>query len=284
VAQRVIEYSADGGDSWTLLTAAAGPSPYLWDLSTVPNTANGRVRVRVVDDGAPAFAARDESNAAFAINRLGADLEGPVVAAGSIESAPNPIVRGASATLTARVSDALTGAGTVAAAEWSYGDAPNSAAIGGAMSGSFGAQTVDVSAAIGTGSFLPGTRKLWVRAKDAAGNWGPWSSLSLQVNSTEIVAVPEPPAISFLAQNAPNPFGARTSIRFGLARAGEAALEIFDTQGRRVRRLVRGTLPAGAHVATWDGADDAGAAVPAGLYMCRLVLPGGGFERRLVRL
>src|SRR5574341_1526346 len=181
------------------------------------------------------------------------------------ECAPNPIVRGTYPTLSARVSDALTGGGTVEAAEWSYGDAPNSAGLGGAMSGAFGTQTVEVSAAIGTGSFLPCTRKLWVRARDAAGNWGPWSSLTLQVNSTEIVAVPEPPAISFLAQNAPNPFGAGTTIRFGLARAGEAALEIFDTQGRRVRRLVRATLPAG-------------------LYVCRLVLPGGGFERRLVRL
>jgi len=284
VAQRTLEYSADGGDSWTLITNAAGPSPYLWDLTSVPNTPDARVRVRIVDDGAPALSATDASNAGFAVNRAGGDADGPVVVAGSIECSPNPIVRANPATLVARVSDQLTGGGTVAAAEWSYGDVPGTTALGGALGGAFGATTVDVSAAIATDDFFTGMRKLWVRAQDAAGNWGPWSALSLRVNGTDPVGVPESPAISFLAQNAPNPFAARTVIRFGLARPGEAALDVFDTRGRRVRRLVRGALPAGAHVATWDGADDAGASVPPGVYCCRLVTPGARLERRLVRV
>ncbi|HEY2954369.1 MAG TPA: S8 family serine peptidase [Candidatus Eisenbacteria bacterium] len=284
VAQRILEYSTDGGNSWTLLSAAAGPSPYSWDLTSVPNTADARVRVRIVDDGAPALRARDASDAAFSILRTGGDGAGPVVVAGSIECAPNPIVRGNPATLAARVSDQLTGSGTVAAAEWSYGETPGTTALGGAMSGAFGAVTVDVSAAISTNGFYTGTRKLWVRAQDAAGNWGPWSALSLLVNGTDPVGVEETAAISFLAQNAPNPFAARTTIRFGLARAGDAALDIFDTQGRRVRRLVRGALPAGPHVATWDGADDSGSAVAPGVYCCRLVAAGMRLERRLVRM
>jgi flagellar hook assembly protein FlgD len=98
------------------------------------------------------------------------------------------------------------------------------------------------------------------------------------------VAVDDPHAISFLAQNAPNPFAARTTFQFGLARAGDAELDIFDTQGRLVRRLVRGALPAGAHFATWDGADDSGARVPPGVYSCRLVTSASRFERRLVRV
>ena len=123
-----------------------------------------------------------------------------------------------------------------------------------------------------------------MRARDAAGNWGAWSALSLLVNGTDPVAVGDVPVVSFLAQNAPNPFAGRTSFRFGLARAGEATLDIFDTQGRRVRRLVRGALPAGAHAAIWDGADESGMRTPAGVYLCRLVVPGGDFERRLVRV
>ena len=286
VAQRIIEYSLDGGDSWTTLSSAAGPSPYVWDLTSVANTLDGRVRVRVVDDGTPAFDAVDACDVDFTINRAGGDTEGPVVVAGSIECSPNPIFRGNPATLTARVSDQLTGGGTVTAAEWSYGDAPDPvhAAPGGAMSGAFGTNTVDVSAAISTDPFFTGTRKLWVRARDAAGNWGPWSALTLLINGTDPLAVPGPPAISFLAQNAPNPFAASTSFRFGLARAGQAALDVFDTQGRHVRRLVQGALPAGPHFATWDGLDDAGSRVPAGVYCCRLAFPGGGFERRLVRV
>jgi hypothetical protein len=284
VAQRVLEYSLDGGDSWTLITSSPGPSPYAWDLTAVPNTANARVRLRITDDGTPALAGSDASNAAFTINRAGGDAEGPAVVAGSIESAPNPIFRGNPATISARVSDQLTGGGTVTAAQWSYGASPGAAGLGGAMSGAFGTTTVDVSAVISTAQFFTGTRKLWVRAQDAAGNWGAWSALQLLINGTDPVGVGDPVAIAFLAQNAPNPFAARTTFQFGLARAGDATLDIFDTQGRLVRRLVRGALTAGAHIAIWDGADDAGARVPAGVYSCRLVTAESRFQRRLVRV
>ena len=47
-------------------------------------------------------------------------------------------------------------------------------------------------------------------------------------------------------------------------------LEVLDLQGRRVRVLSRGELAAGAHVASWDGRDDAGRAVPSGSYLLRL--------------
>src|SRR5439155_5436978 len=46
IVQRVLEYSLDGGDSWTTITSSAGPSPYSWDLTSVPNTASARVRVQ----------------------------------------------------------------------------------------------------------------------------------------------------------------------------------------------------------------------------------------------
>jgi hypothetical protein len=286
VGQRVIEYSLDGGDSWTVLSSSAGPSPFPWNLTAVPNSANARVRVRIADDGSPALTATDLSNAAFSIHRSGGDTQGPVVIAGSIESAPNPIVRGNPATLSAQVSDALTGGGTVAAAQWVYGATPDPdhGAPGGALSGAFGTATVNVSASISTAQFFTGTRKLWVRAQDNTGNWGAWSPLTLLVNGVDPVGVNDAPAISFLAQNAPNPFAAHTTFQFGLARAGDAALEIFDTQGRHVRRLVRGALPAGSHVAAWDGADDAGAPVAPGVYVCRLVTSAERLERRLVRM
>jgi hypothetical protein len=244
------------------------------------------VRVRIVDDGSPALSGTDASDAAFSIQRAGGDTQGPVVVAGSIECAPNPIIRGNSATLSARVSDQLTGGGAVTAAQWTYGDVPAPAhgGPGGTMSGAFGAVTVDVSGTISTDQFFTGPRKLWVRARDAAGNWGPWAALALLVNGADPVAVGDVPATSFLAQNAPNPFGAGTAISFGLARGGDVALDIFDTQGRLVRRLVRGALPAGPHVAAWDGADDSGARVPPGIYSCRLVAAGERFEKRLVRV
>jgi len=285
IASRSLEYSLDGGSSWTMLASGVGASPYSWNLSGVPNTVGARVRIRDVDDGAPALSASDDSDASFALNRAGGDLQGPVVVAGSIAADPNPIHRPDPATLSARISDQNTGSSPVAAAEWSIGASPAPAGSGTAMSGGFGGLTADVTAALDTSPFEPGTRKLWVRGRDDQGNWGPASALDVQVNGSGVTGVDgDTPAVAFLAQNAPNPSPGPTTIAFGLARAGEITLDIFDAQGRHVSRLADGPFGAGVHRATWDGRDPAGARLGAGLYFYRLVTPEGRFERRLALL
>jgi hypothetical protein len=94
-------------------------------------------------------------------------------------------------------------------------------------------------------------------------------------------ARPAVPA-AMLAAAAPNPFAAGTTIRFSLAAAGEMDLSIFDVAGRRVRRLVSGPAGAGEHVAQWNGRDEAGGRVPAGVYLYRLRTPGNAETRRVV--
>jgi aminopeptidase N len=101
--------------------------------------------------------------------------------------------------------------------------------------------------------------------------------------TTGLAESPGAPA-TYLAQNRPNPFNPHTTIEFGLGRAGTVALRIFDVQGRMVRSLVRGELPAGEHSVTWDGTNDAGVALPSGLYFYRLVGPAGVREQRMVLL
>lgn len=72
--------------------------------------------------------------------------------------------------------------------------------------------------------------------------------------------------------NAPNPFNPSTTIAFTIPAgpASEHRLDVYDARGRLVRQLGRGPLAAGRHEATWDGRDDAGAAVGAGVYLYRL--------------
>ena len=73
-----------------------------------------------------------------------------------------------------------------------------------------------------------------------------------------------------LAHCRPNPFNPVTEIAFTLAENGPVSLEIFDLQGRLVRRLVAGDLEAGDHGRSWDGRSDSGADLPSGLYLVRL--------------
>jgi flagellar hook assembly protein FlgD len=66
--------------------------------------------------------------------------------------------------------------------------------------------------------------------------------------------------------SAPNPFNPRTQIAFDLPRPGQVHLAIYNLRGVRVRTLLNGAVPAGHHAVTWDGTDDAGAAVASGVY------------------
>ncbi|MFH1144725.1 MAG: agmatine deiminase family protein [Candidatus Eisenbacteria bacterium] len=80
----------------------------------------------------------------------------------------------------------------------------------------------------------------------------------------------------------PNPVTAATRLGFRLARPGAVRLAIFDSTGRLVRTLFRGSLPAGIHALAWDGRDDRAQAVGSGVYFSKLVAPRGHSEVRLV--
>ena len=69
---------------------------------------------------------------------------------------------------------------------------------------------------------------------------------------------------------APNPFRGGTVLRIETPAPESENLRVVDTQGRAVRHLQSGTFRAGARSVTWDGRDDAGRRVAAGLYFVRL--------------
>ena len=57
---------------------------------------------------------------------------------------------------------------------------------------------------------------------------------------------------------------ADTTYTFSLVAGNRANAEVFDTQGRHVRTLLRGAnLGSGSHTLTWDNLDDNGSPVPA---------------------
>jgi len=98
------------------------------------------------------------------------------------------------------------------------------------------------------------------------------------------VAVDEPPNRTLFSPARPTPFVSSTTLEFSLAARGEAELKIFGVDGRVVRTLVQGEQGAGVHRLAWDGRDDAGRRVPAGLYFARLTAGHERFTRTLIRL
>ena len=73
----------------------------------------------------------------------------------------------------------------------------------------------------------------------------------------------------------PNPFNPALVLRFRTESAGTVRLRIYDARGRVVRTLVDHALTAGEHAARWDGRDDGGHLMAAGVYLARLLPPAG---------
>lgn len=279
-----LEYSDDSGMSWNVITTSPGSSPYAWNVSALPTDTNYRVRVVVEDDGAPVLSGSDTSDNDFTIAIPGNETTGPVVVAGSPSVSPTPIDIGGAATLTATVSDALTGGSNVVAAEWSAGASPAAAGSGTAMTGAFSSVQESVSAALDTNTLPGGATFLWVRGQDAAGNWGNATAHAVQVNGGAVdVALGEGPVTELaLAQSFPNPFADNTRIHFALPTTENVNLQIYDVGGRLVRTLMDRTVAAGRHRVAWDGRDNAGQTVASGVYFYRLVAGDQERERKMV--
>jgi hypothetical protein len=85
-----------------------------------------------------------------------------------------------------------------------------------------------------------------------------------------------------LLPSVPNPFNPRTTLHYELDRAGFVDLRVYDSAGRLVRVLVRHEAElAGRHTAVWDGRDDRGRPVAAGIYVGRLSIGAGSSTQRL---
>ncbi len=108
---------------------------------------------------------------------------------------------------------------------------------------------------------------------DAGSN--PGDPASTPANVAVGPGAPGLPRVTF-AGGWPNPFvhGGSTVLRFALPRAARAKLEVFDAAGRRVATVLDGPLPAGPGEAAWNGRDEHGRGVGAGVYFYRLSVDG----------
>jgi len=64
----------------------------------------------------------------------------------------------------------------------------------------------------------------------------------------------------------PNPFNDNVKIGYELTRPAETAVSVYNILGDEVKNLSYQYNPAGAYSVSWDGKNNAGAKVPAGIY------------------
>lgn len=67
--------------------------------------------------------------------------------------------------------------------------------------------------------------------------------------------------------NFPNPFNPNTTIKFSLPKTGFVNIVIYNIMGQNVKELVAESLYAGDHSVVWDGKDENGKPMSAGIYI-----------------
>ena len=80
----------------------------------------------------------------------------------------------------------------------------------------------------------------------------------------------EKPTTFAITGNYPNPFNPSTTIEFSLSKAGFADLVVYNVLGQKVKELVSEYKTPGIHTVVWNGRDEHGLAVSAGVYVTRL--------------
>jgi hypothetical protein len=87
-----------------------------------------------------------------------------------------------------------------------------------------------------------------------------------------------------LGRIGPNPFIQQTTINYQLPQAGLVSMAVYNITGQRVRTLVSQNLPPGYYSQAWDGRNDGGRFLSAGIYIIRLSASGHSTAQKIVKL
>ncbi len=110
------------------------------------------------------------------------------------------------------------------------------------------------------------------------------SSLASTATAVQTPAAARP-AQYRLGDSYPNPFNPAVVLPLDLATdAAAVSLRVHDVLGRRVRQVWQGPLGAGSHRFVWDGRDEAGKAVAAGVYIYRVEMDGRVEAKKTTKL
>ena len=103
-------------------------------------------------------------------------------------------------------------------------------------------------------------------------------------NITGVEKDTEIPAEYSLSQNYPNPFNPSTVISYSLPTNSFVTLKVFDLLGREVKTLVNNDVFAGKHTVRWNGEDNSGKTVSAGVYVYRVAANNFVSSKKMILL
>ena len=87
-----------------------------------------------------------------------------------------------------------------------------------------------------------------------------------------------------LHQNYPNPFNPDTRIRYDLPEESLVRIMIYDMLGRKIKTLVERNETPGHKSVVWDGSNDYGKQVSAGVYLFHIESSGFKQTKKMILL
>ena len=136
------------------------------------------------------------------------------------------------------------------------------------------------------GSLQAADVRRWIRDAKAA-NVDPTGIAALERLLAALTRVEAPPKKTVLLANYPNPFNPETWIPYQLSDPAEVTVSIYSVDGKLVRTLELGQVPAGIYqsrsrAAYWDGQNAQGEPVASGVYFYTLTAGDFKATRKMV--
>jgi len=91
--------------------------------------------------------------------------------------------------------------------------------------------------------------------------------------------------IPFALLISPNPFTESVNIKYSIGQSAEPIeLEIYDVTGRKIRSLVTNGIYSGPQTVVWNGNNNAGEKVSAGIYFLKIKSGKHSIVRKLIMI
>lgn len=112
------------------------------------------------------------------------------------------------------------------------------------------------------------------------------NSVAWNIQDNAVVGVDDAPRVTALRLQlaGANPVFGAARLRLSLPQSSRVRATVYDAMGRSVRSLLDGWQEQGTHELHWDGRDEGGATVRAGLYFAMVEAMGEAVTLRVVRV
>jgi hypothetical protein len=118
--------------------------------------------------------------------------------------------------------------------------------------------------------YEPGTYYYWLQVQDMDGGLIYHGPTTVYFDNSNNSGIPGIPVRTGFTSVYPNPFNPRTTISYGITKAGDVSFKIYNQKGQLVKSFNEAQKAIGYWKLDWDGTDTNGRTCPTGVYYVKM--------------